>query len=97
MYVVTFRRKYGGKDTLQAEFNGVRNAEQFARMSFLSLKLDRVSVVDVDQELDMYTTVYTQERNCKHLETQLEFDDKGTYSKCVACGERLVGECIGLQ
>lgn len=94
MYVVMFRRKYGEKDIPQQEFNGMRNAEQFARISFEGLKLDKVSVVEVDQEIEMYNTVYTQERNCKHLETQLEFDDKGMCGKCMECGERLVVECI---
>lgn len=86
-YVVTYRKRHTDKDTIHEEFRGMRNAEHYALMMFNGQNLDRVTVIEVDQELQSYTRVYLQERNCKHPNLQQEFLLDGSIrDKCVDCG-----------
>lgn len=92
-YLVSYRRRYMDKDTIEPEeYGGKHNAEYYATMIFNRLQLDRVRVIEVDPETQEVGVVYLQERNCKHLNIQQEFDVRnGALSKrCMDCREPIL-------
>jgi len=92
-YIVAHRLRSRDKDTIHPEqFTYERNAEHYANSIYSRLQLDRVLVLEIDDESRMSSQVFKRERRCKHENIQMEIAGSSMlHYRCMECGEILVG------
>jgi len=97
-YVVTYRKRHMDKDILHQDFVGRINAIEYSVMIYNRFQMDRVLVIMVEGEEK--EIIFKAERNCKHVNTQMEFEvlspsipsavTGGAVNRCLDCGELIV-------